>query len=64
MSTSPAEPTGVAPGEPAPKLVLPDGKGGRVHFTHPSIAGQTVVIWAVRGTPGPFRGGRGHIFRV
>ncbi len=53
MSTSPGEPAGVAPGDPVPKLVLPDGKGGRVDFTHQSIAGQTVVIWAVRGTPEP-----------
>ena len=53
MPTSSAEPTGVAPGDPAPKLVLPDGKGGHVDFTHQSIAGQTVVIWAVRGTPEP-----------
>ncbi len=63
MSTSSTEATGISPGEPAPKLVLPDGKGGRVDLTHQPIAGQTVVIWAVRGTAGPFRGGRGHIFR-
>ena len=53
MSTSPAEPTGVAPGDPAPKPVLSDGEGGRVDFTHPSIAGQTAVIRAARGTPEP-----------
>lgn len=53
MSTSPGEPTGVAPGDPVPKLVLPDGKGGRVDFGHQSIAGGTVVIWAARGTPEP-----------
>lgn len=53
MSTSPGEPTGVAPGDPVPKLVLPDGKGGRVDFAHQSIAGGTVVIWAARGTPEP-----------
>ncbi len=63
MATSSTETTGVAPGDPVPKLVLPDGKGGRVDFAHQSIAGQTVAIWAVRGTPGPFRGGGGHIFR-
>ena len=63
MAISSNEATGISPGEPAAKLVLPDGKGGRVDFTHQSIAGQTVVIWAARGTPGPFRGGRGHIFR-
>ncbi len=55
MSTSPAEQTGISPGDPVPKLVLPDGKGGRVDFAHQSIAGQTVVIWAVRGTPEPAR---------
>lgn len=44
MATSTAEPSGISPGHPVPKLVLPDGKGGRVDFTHQSIAGQTVVI--------------------
>ena len=63
MSTSSAQPTGVAPGDPVPKPIRPDGKGGRVDFTHPSTAGQTVVIWAARGTPGPIKGGSSDIFR-
>ncbi len=44
MAASSTEAAGISPGHPVPKLVLRDGKGGRVDFTHQSIAGQTVVI--------------------
>ena len=41
----------VFPGEPMPKLVLPDIDGKRVDLTHQSVAGRTEILLAPSRMP-------------
>lgn len=41
----------LGPGDPMPRLVLPDTAGGRVDLQHQTVAGDTLVLWLANGVP-------------
>src|SRR5688572_19116117 len=53
MTVAQASRTRLMVGDPLPRLVLPDPAGGRLDFSHQSVAGSTLLLWLAAGPPAP-----------